>query len=103
MAVGLRTGRQLRPQKFQEPWTQAHATSSGGEPQEVRYHVVIVAEPRGDVQHLVNQWRPGEGEPWTSARRTLCDVTFVSLASSVAWGTGMWCPFCRDILRAVHR
>lgn len=99
-ALGLFTGRPPARRQHQEPFTQTRPTTSGGESQQVRYHVVVAGSVMGPEQHVVCQYRPGSGEEWSSAKRTMCDLEWDALAADVSWDHGRWCQLCRDVLRA---
>ena len=109
-ALGLFTGRAPARRRYTEPFTQTRLTTSGGEAQEVRYHVVVEALAPRPVQHIAVQFRPPPGglardggSRWTTARQALCEAAFDALASAVQWESGRWCQQCRDVARAELR
>ena len=109
-ALGLFTGRAPARRRSTGPFTQTRLTTSGGEAQEVRYHVVVEALAPRPVQHLAVQFRPPpedfaiEGGPrWKTAHQAVCEAAFDALASAVHWGSGRWCPLCGAVARAELR
>lgn len=90
------TGARRRPTEHRWPWTQFYETTSGGEAQQVRYHVAL----EGHVYHVILQFRPGNGQSWICAKRTICDSEYGAIATETPH-LGMWCEGqCRSIWRA---